>query len=500
MTRTYALAVGLLLSFSGFADIVPVGPVPYSGTGLGSVNTVLTIQDTPEESGCVSWNGTEDVIGAAACPPGIPGGDELTGSSQTQTHTIAELGLTTAADLRIVLNLNENEIDPVVLERLVLRILSPAGAVLFDSGEAFIRVVDLYGQGTGTAGYAFQLTPAQAAQAQAVFAPTNRIALAATISDTTAGHDTFFVADVAVIGAEEASADLSITKTAPATAIAGNSITYTATVTNLGTADATNVRFTDVLPAGTTFTSIAEPAGWTCTTPAVGTNGSVVCTAATMAAGATVSFPIVVRTCGGETCGTNLINTATVSSATFDAVVANNRATATTTMQAQSDLAITKSADPMTVVAGGAVTFTIVVENFGPSSSAGTVVTDTLPVGFTATSATSTLGTCSTATPGVVTCNLGTLASPNQCGTAPTNAQITIIARAPASAVPGSATNTATVASANCLPDSAAANNTASVTFALALPQVAGVPTASEWALILLGLGLAAAAMYTMKV
>jgi hypothetical protein len=39
-----------------------------------------------------------------------------------------------------------------------------------------------------------------------------------------------------------------------------------------------------------TFVSLASPAGWTCTTPAVGTNGTVSCTNPSLAAGSNVSF------------------------------------------------------------------------------------------------------------------------------------------------------------------------------------------------------------------
>src|SRR5260370_632429 len=50
-------------------------------------------------------------------------------------------------------------------------------------------------------------------------------------------------------------ADLSITKTAPATVVAGNQLTYTITVTNNGPSNATNVIVTDTLPAGVNFLS-----------------------------------------------------------------------------------------------------------------------------------------------------------------------------------------------------------------------------------------------------
>src|SRR6185437_6181469 len=57
------------------------------------------------------------------------------------------------------------------------------------------------------------------------------------------------------------SADLAITKTGPATAIPGNSISYTITVTNNGPSDAASVTVTDVTPAGLNFVSATPSAG-----------------------------------------------------------------------------------------------------------------------------------------------------------------------------------------------------------------------------------------------
>ena len=498
-TLSFSVFVALFLATAAFADLVPLGPIPFSGTGLGSEHTILTVQNNPTESGCVAWNGTTNVIGAAACPPGIAGGNELTGSSQTQTRTIAELGLTSATDLRIVLNLNENTLDPVILQNMRLRIFSPAGAVLFDSGTTFVPVVDLFGSGTGQAGYVFLLTPAQAAAAQTVFAPTNRIGIAATLTGTTSGHETFFVAPVTGIGQQVDVADLNVTKTAPATAVAGNNITYGLTVTNAGTGAATTVRLQDVVPANTRFVSLAAPAGWTCTAPAPGGTGPVTCTTATLAAGATANFSLVVRSCGETPCPTTVTNTATVASFAFDPNAANNTAVATTLLQAQSDLSVTKGVTPSFVSPGQNVTFNVTVANAGPSTSVNTIMTDTLPAGFTAVSAVSTVGICSTATPGVVTCNIGTLGSANQCTTnAPTTAQITIMATVPANAATGSHTNTATVTSGNCLADAVITNNTTTVRFQVGPPSV-GIPTASEWALLALALALAVAGAFAIK-
>jgi uncharacterized repeat protein (TIGR01451 family) len=464
MNVRHLAAALVLVSGSAFASLVPVGPVPFSGTGIGAVNTVLTVGKTPVESGCVGWNGVADVIGAGGCAPGFTGGDERTGASQTQTRTIAQLGLTTATDLRIVLNMNESTGNSAILPDLALRIFDPSGAVLFTSGPFTAPTFPLNHSPGSTVGYVFELDPTQAAQAQLVFAPTNRVGLSADLTNTTAGNETFFVADVTAIGTPLFGADLAITKTAPATVIAGTTLTYTFNAVNNGPDPATTVVISDPLPTGTQFTSLTAPAGWTCTTPAVGTNGTITCSKASMALAETAAFTAVVRICPEVTCGTVLTNTATITSATIDPVTANGTASAATLVQTQADVGIAKTASAAAVNPGGSLIYTLTVTNAGPSNSAGTVVTDALPAGFTAISAVTSAGTCSGAGTASVTCTLGIIGAFNQCATSfPAGATITITATANPAIAPGNYTDTATVATGNCLADPNLPNNTSSV-------------------------------------
>lgn len=57
-------------------------------------------------------------------------------------------------------------------------------------------------------------------------------------------------------------------------------------------------------------------------------------------------------------------------------------------------LSITKKVDPTDVTSGvtSTVTFTIIVQNAGPSTATGVVISDTVPVGFVVTAVTSTSG------------------------------------------------------------------------------------------------------------
>ena len=67
--------------------------------------------------------------------------------------------------------------------------------------------------------------------------------------------------------------------------------------------------------------------------------------------------------------------------------LANNSSSAPTTVTASANLSIVKTG-PATVVAGGSVSYSLVVANAGPSDAASVSVADTLPAGVTFVSAT----------------------------------------------------------------------------------------------------------------
>jgi len=112
-------------------------------------------------------------------------------------------------------------------------------------------------------------------------------------------------------------ADLVLTISADSgTVLSGHPVTYTVTVTNKGHDAAANVVVTDLLPAGTIFTSIAAPAGWSCAAPAPGTAGRVSCTTASMDNGATAQLTLVATIVCATPDGTSISNSASVTSST----------------------------------------------------------------------------------------------------------------------------------------------------------------------------------------
>jgi uncharacterized repeat protein (TIGR01451 family) len=172
--------------------------------------------------------------------------------------------------------------------------------------------------------------------------------------------------------------DLSVVKEGPLTITAGSTITYTLVAHNAGPTAALNVTLTDTLPVGFTLVSLT----------AVNTNpdnfvptGSNTVTAATMGAGNTDIFQVVVVASPGLTAGSVATDTATITSTTPDPNLGNNTSTSTATIVDSADLTVVKTG-PTTVTAGTDVTYTLTLTNNGPSNAQNVNLTDTLPSGL----------------------------------------------------------------------------------------------------------------------
>jgi fimbrial isopeptide formation D2 family protein/uncharacterized repeat protein (TIGR01451 family) len=237
-------------------------------------------------------------------------------------------------------------------------------------------------------------------------------------------------------------ADLSITKTNSAVFVSGANGTYAITVMNNGPdATAEPVTVTDVLPTGESFVS-ASGTGWTCSN----TSGTVSCSfgssgtsAASGAVGGTIS--LVVNLASSVTPGpTAITNTASVSdNGTYDPNLSNNSSSDPTTVEG-ADLSITKSHSG-SFTAGQSGTYSIVVTNNGPATSAGPItVTDTLPSGETlASTPTGTGWSCSNLASAVTCTHAASIA--DGVSTATISLPVDV-----ASSATGTITNTATVA------------------------------------------------------
>lgn len=248
------------------------------------------------------------------------------------------------------------------------------------------------------------------------------------------------------------SADLSVSKVCKpdGPALAGTGAFCNITVVNNGPSDAQFASLVDTIVASGPFsvTSVTTSAGAcnpTSTTPA--TSATIACGLNTLTAGSAVT--VTVNFTAADAADIN--DTATASSLTPDPNTANNSATGHVSFVAAADLSIVKVAAPNPVVAGTNLTYTITVNNAGPSTATGVVVKDTIPGQVSVLSVAPSSGSCTPGIPGnplqPLTCTMGNLA------------------------VSGSATITVVVAVSSSVPDGTIINNNASVSSSTADPN-----------------------------
>ncbi|MCA9737470.1 MAG: DUF11 domain-containing protein, partial [Gemmatimonadetes bacterium] len=255
------------------------------------------------------------------------------------------------------------------------------------------------------------------------------------VSDPNAANNTASASVTSSIVA--ASADLTVGKTVDLASVpAGEVLTYTVEIVNLGPTAAGSVTLTDNLGTlinnsvgatgsgyvGHTITeNVAGPGGVTCsTTSTSSTSRRLTCTIPNLpvcTAGVDCPTVDVAIRPGGN--GGSRSNTASVvSSATADGNTGNNSGSVTSTVEARADVTVTKTATPDPTAAGQEVVYVVTARNNGPSQAANVTVTDDLPLDMVFVSAAPSAGSCSTTptantvtAPGnrQVVCNLGSI-------------------------------------------------------------------------------------------
>jgi hypothetical protein len=177
MIRISRLVTAVLLAApftAAHGDIVFVGTVSINGTGLGAVNTVLTIQskaNNTAEQGCVTptSNGsafsTGNLVGNLCS---IGSNDDLkTGASQTLTRNLLDVGILSGSAFGIIFNASEPGGNSISLDNLVAYFMNTSGqtfsANLFCGSECDFASTQ---EGTGKSGALFMLNNTQAASLQ----------------------------------------------------------------------------------------------------------------------------------------------------------------------------------------------------------------------------------------------------------------------------------------------------------------------------------------------
>jgi len=204
-SRLLAAALGAAAMFAASgagANLVylPADNTLFQGSGLGAVNTVLTLTSPGSSS---SETGAVFAVGAGL----DTSGDALEGSSQFGLPSLGALGVTSTSDLRLILNATEPAGNSITVSALMLSFYDGLGATLASFSLASPVTLASTMTGIGQAGFVFGLDAAQAATATTLLGASTttfanvRVGLAATLTDATGGPDTFFAGNAAQVAA-----------------------------------------------------------------------------------------------------------------------------------------------------------------------------------------------------------------------------------------------------------------------------------------------------------
>ncbi|WP_125723033.1 PKD domain-containing protein [Flavobacterium ustbae] len=189
------------------------------------------------------------------------------------------------------------------------------------------------------------------------------------------------------------SSDLSLTKTVNnPTPLVGSQVTFEVVITNNGPQDNTGVELVELLPSGYTYESFTISTGtynpvtgvWTLANIVNGKSETLQLTATVNPTGDYLNIAEIIASDLPDPDSTPNNGVTTE----------DDYATATTTPIAQAaDLSLTKTVSNATPLVGSTVTFEVIVTNNGPQDTAGVIVTDLLPSGYTYSNFTISTGT-----------------------------------------------------------------------------------------------------------
>jgi len=173
-------------------------------------------------------------------------------------------------------------------------------------------------------------------------------------------------------------ADLSITKSGPATVQRGSILTYGIIVINNGPDDAQNVVISDTIPAGLSFNTQVSSSF------CLQQGSDILCTRPTVPNNTSEGFNIAFNVPQTAACDSVILNAASVSASSTDPDSSNNQSnTVQTTVECpvidEPTFNITKTDNKTTVQAGETFSYTITVTNTSTVNATDVNVTDSLP-------------------------------------------------------------------------------------------------------------------------
>ncbi|HJU39647.1 MAG TPA: DUF5979 domain-containing protein, partial [Tahibacter sp.] len=446
------IAAGALITIDSTYSV----PADYAGADP-IVNTASATSDTPDPNPSNNSSSAQTGVGAGSADLAIvkSGPASVTaGASITYTLAITNLGPSPANGA------GYSDPLPAGLSAISASCAGESGGAACGTqpnvvGNTVSGAIGTLPSGGGVLITIVATTPAAAG----TLANIATIAPPAGVVDPNDGNNTSEVDSDVVIGAT--SADLSVVKTGPASAVAGGQVTYSIAVTNNGPDTAVATTLDDPTPAGLALISASAPC-----------NSGFPCALGDLAAGASVSvdatFAIAANASG------SIVNTANVGSSTPDPDPSDNVSSVTTpigTATTSADLRILKTG-PATVAAGDTIVYTLVVSNLGPDAVPDAIVSDPTPAGLAFQFA---AAPCSGGFP----CTIGAIAA---------GASVTFTATyTVASGFAGEIVNTASVNSAT-VPDPTPSDNTSTVpvvvTGGSGPPNAIAAPVNSLWMLV----------------
>jgi uncharacterized repeat protein (TIGR01451 family) len=274
--------------------------VVSTGPGAYSVNGTHTYAE--EGSKSVTFSVADDAPGTAT-------------AGATSTANIADALLFASGS-----TLNENATQPFTATIATFTDADPNGTTTDYS--ATINWNDASAPTTGTVSAngsgGFNVTGTHTYAAPGTYHPV------VTINDSGGASTTA----TATVNAGEA--DLSISMSGnPSPVQTHTKLTYKITIKNNGPTAALNVMLTDTLSPASTFVSMSPSTG--CVTPAKGKSGTITCSLGTLASGTSKTLTVVVFVTAPA--GSSITNSASVSSSTFDPVLANNHVSVKTSVR-----------------------------------------------------------------------------------------------------------------------------------------------------------------------
>ena len=366
-----------------FTLVVKVGASVAAATVLSNTATVATTTTDPNAA---NNSATATTTVAASADLSVTKTDSpdpvIAGNNLTYTITVANAGPSNAAAASLA--------DSLPAGTTFVSLASAGGWSCTTPAVGASGNISCTNASFAPGNAVFTLVVKVGASVAAATVLSNTATVATTTTDPNAANNS--ATATTTVGA---SADLSLTLTnAPNPVLAGNNLTYTLTAGNAGPSSAPTASLTDTLPAGTTFVSLNSPAGWSCSTPAVGATGTITCTHPTLAVSSGIPFILVVKVGAATPNGTILTNSAAIVSGAADPVAGNSTASTTTTVTNGATVSGTKTVAGA-FLPGGTVTYTVILSNSSGSpqaDNAGDEFSDVLPASLTLVSATASAG------------------------------------------------------------------------------------------------------------